>query len=72
MFATDDHINICKSLLQYILRVEGISLDDSSINEIVMRVLALTYATGGDYAEGSLDEYIRIYLRDHPVWIPSG
>ena len=67
MLATDDHINICKSLLQYILRVEGISLDDSSINEIVMRVLALTYATGGNYTEGSLDEYIRIYLKDHPV-----
>ena len=67
MLATDDHINICKSLLQHILRVEGISLDDSSINEIVMRVLALTYATGGDYKEGSLDECIRIYLRDHPV-----
>ena len=67
MFATDDHINICKSLLRYILRVDGISLDDSSINEIVMQVLALTYATGGNYTEGCLDEYIRIYLRDHPV-----
>jgi hypothetical protein len=67
MFATDDHINICKSLLQYILRVEGISLDDNSINEIVQRVLACTYAKGGDYSEGSLDEYIRIYLRDNPV-----
>jgi hypothetical protein len=67
MFATDDHINICKSLLRYILRVEGISLDDNSINEIVMRVLALTYASGGNYTEGSLDEYIRIYLRNNPV-----
>jgi hypothetical protein len=29
--------------------------------------MALTYAKGGDYTEGSLDEYIRIYLRDHPL-----
>ena len=67
MFATDNHINICKSLLQHILRAEGISLDDNSINEIVKRVMVLTYAKGGDYTEGSLDEYIRIYLRDYPV-----
>ena len=67
MFATDDHISICKSLLRYILRVEGIRLDESSINEIVMRVLALTYAKGGDYTQASLDEYIRIYLRNNPV-----
>ena len=65
MFATDDHINICKSLLRYILRVEGISLDDSSINEIVMQVLALAYAKGGDYTQASLDECIRTYLRNN-------
>ena len=67
MFVTADDINTCKRLLQYILRDKGISLDDNSIDEIVKRVLALTYATGGDYTEGSLDAYIRIYLRDHPV-----
>jgi len=67
MFATDDHISICKSLLQYNLQAEGIRLDDSAINEIVLRVLALTYAKGGDYTQASLDEYIRIYLRNNPV-----
>jgi len=67
MFATSDDINKCKTLLQYILRDKGISLDDNSINEIVKKVLALTYAKGGDYTDGSLEEYIRIYLRDHPV-----
>ncbi|MCE9647407.1 MAG: hypothetical protein K8S20_15545 [Chloroflexi bacterium] len=67
MFATNDDIDRCKLLLQYILRDKGISLEDDSINEIVKRVLALTYAKGGDYTEGSLDAYIRIYLRDNPV-----
>jgi len=67
MFATDDHINICKSLLRYILRVEGISLDEGSINEIVLRVLALTHAAGGNCTQASLEEYIRIYLRNNPV-----
>jgi hypothetical protein len=68
MFATDDDIIRCKRLLQSVLREKEVSSPpDDKINEMVRNIMALTYAKGGDYTEGGLEAYIRIYLRDYPL-----
>jgi hypothetical protein len=67
MYSTPDDLNRCEIILQNILSDKGISLDTNSINKIAQRVLALTYAKGGNYTDESLEAYIKIFLRDNPV-----
>jgi len=67
MFTTPDDINRCKKILQRYLKAKNISLDNDAQDEIVQKVLQITYATGGAYTNESLKEYLETYLEDNPI-----
>ncbi|MGB8984097.1 MAG: hypothetical protein WCC12_19670 [Anaerolineales bacterium] len=67
MFATDNDISRCESLLKNILSKRGVNLDNNSIDKIVRKVLAIIYAKGGDYRDEILKDYIEMYLDDNPI-----
>jgi isopropylmalate/homocitrate/citramalate synthase len=64
MFSTPDDVYRCKSTIKAILKKDEVVLNNERLDELVQKVLDLIYATGGNYTDGSLEEYAKIYLRD--------
>ena len=54
MFSTVADIRRCRKIVQ-----------DEKLNEIVKDVPNISYSTGGDYLEKSLEAYAAMYLRDN-------
>ena len=64
IYATDEDVNRCLSIVKEELDKQGLKLESSKILEVTKDIMNISYSKGGDYSEKTISSFAETYIEE--------